>query len=156
MVHSIKERFARGGMLVQMRAALQRTLTRLRRVDAALEHRVADASDGERGIVLPFPIRGEALLVRLAELLREALQGRAMEADPFVLAISRQPRAQLSIDQSAYVEFHADREVFHLIMEVTPDARVTMETGNFDTLVRFVLRYVAERSHDNAAVEAAS
>lgn len=156
MDRSIHEGSAQGGRLVQMCAALRRTLTRLRRVEAGLEHRAAAVSAGGTGVVLPFPLRGEALLVRLADLLRERLAGLPSDADPFVLAMSRRPRALLSIDRSAYVEFHADREAFHLIIDVTPDARVTLETGNFDTLVRFVLRYVAERGHDAGAVEVAS
>ena len=52
--------------------------------------------------------------------------------------------------------FHAGSELFHLIIDVTPDARVTLETGNFDTLVRFVLRYIAEQKPDGATEEVAS
>jgi hypothetical protein len=155
MDRSLRENSVHGGVLVQMCAALKRTLTRLRLVDATLDDRTAGASDDGCGVVLPFPIRGEALLVKLADLLRDKMAGFP-DTDPFALTISRYPRALLSIDQSAYVEFHADREAFHLIIDVTPDARVTLETGNFDTLVRFVLRYVAERGHDGGPVEVAS
>jgi hypothetical protein len=156
MDRSLQESSVHGGVLVQMCAALKRTLTRLRLVEATLDNRPAATSDHESGVVLPFPIRGEALLVKLADLLRDKMAGFPADADPFALTISRYPRALLSIDQSAYVEFHADREAFHLIIDVTPDARVTLETGNFDTLVRFVLRYVAERGHDGGPVEVAS
>ena len=156
MDRSLQESTGHGGVLVQMCAALRRTLTRLRLVDTAFDDRAASASADGRGVVLPFPIRGEALLVKLADLLREKMSGLPADADPFALTFSRYPRPLLSIDQSAYVEFHAEREAFHLIIDVTPDARVTLETGNFDTLVRFVLRYVAERGLDGSAVEVAS
>ncbi|MBV9563130.1 MAG: hypothetical protein JOY90_22195 [Bradyrhizobium sp.] len=114
------------------------------------------SDDGREGVVLAFPVRGEALLARLAELLRDRLAaGGPVDGDPFVLTLSRRPRMLLSIDRAAYVEFHADSETFHLIMDVTPNARVTLETGDFDTLVRFVLRYVAEQRPGGAAVEVA-
>jgi hypothetical protein len=146
------------GLLLQMRSVLRRTLTRLHLVGGTDCNRSSAVSgDGSQSVVLPFPIRGEALLVRLAELLRDRLAaGGPTDGDPFVLTLSRRPRMLLSIDRSAYVEFHADSETFHLIMDVTPNARVTLETGDFDTLVRFVLRYVAEQRHDGSAVEVAS
>ncbi len=156
MDRSLQESSVHGGVLVQMCAALRRTLTRLRLVETTFADQAAGTSGHGRGVVLPFPIRGEVLLVKLADLLRDKMVGVPADADPFALVISRQPRPLLSIDQSAYVEFHADRELFHLIIDVTPDARVTLETGNFDTLVRFVLRYVAERGHEGGAVEVAS
>jgi hypothetical protein len=156
MDRSLQESTVHGGVLVQMCAALRRTLTRLRLVEPTFDDRAASTAADGRGVVLPFPIRGEALLVKLADLLREKMTGLRADADPFALTLSRYPRALLSIDQSAYVEFHAEREAFHLIIDVTPDARVTLETGNFDTLVRFVLRYVAERGLDGGAVEVAS
>jgi hypothetical protein len=141
----------REGVLIHMRTALRRTLTRLRLMEEVGGTRAVGS-----GTVLPFPIRGEVLLVRLADLLRDRLDSPGMDADPFVLTVSRHPRPLLSIDRSAYVEFHAGSELFHLIIDVTSDARVTLETGNFDTLVRFVLRYIAEQRPDGATEEIAS
>jgi hypothetical protein len=146
------------GVLVHMRSLLRRTLTRLRLAYSQVESPIAPAGDrGTRAVVLAFPIRGEALLVRLAEGLRERLPSGALEpADPFLLTLSRGPRSRLSIDRDAYVEFHAERAAFHLIIDAAPDARVTLETTDFDTLVKFVMQYVAEERRDLGMFEAAS
>ena len=106
--------------------------------------------------VLQFPVRGEALLARLAELLRTRIADRRLERDPQFLRISRCPGYRLSIDDSGYVEFLADRFVFCVAMEAQPDTRVTVETTDFDTVVKFVVQYVAARLSENVRLEAAS
>jgi hypothetical protein len=108
------------------------------------------------GVLLQFPVRGEALLVRLADLLRSRIADRGLEHDPLLLLISRCPGSRLSIDRSAYVEFLADRCVYHVAIEAQPDTRVTVETTDFDTVVRFVVQYVAERLSDKVLLEVAS
>lgn len=108
------------------------------------------------GILLQFPVRGEALLVRLADLLRSRIADRGLERDPLLLLISRCPGSRLSIDRSAYVEFLADRCVYCVAIEAQPDTRVTVETTDFDTVVKFVVQYVAERLSEKVFLEVAS
>ena len=110
----------------------------------------------ESGILLQFPVRGEALLVRLADLLRSRIADRRLERDPLLLRISRCPGSRLSIDRSAYVEFLADRCMYCVAIEAQPDTRVTVETTDFDTVVNFVVQYVAERLSEKVFLEAAS
>ena len=108
------------------------------------------------GMLLQFPVRGEALLVRLADLLRTRIEVRGPDADPLILLISRCPGSRLSIDRSAYVEFLADRCVYCVAIEAQPDTRVTMETTDFDTVVNFVVQYVSSRLSEKVLLEAAS
>ncbi|WP_249733711.1 hypothetical protein [Bradyrhizobium sp. sGM-13] len=110
----------------------------------------------QSGILLQFPVRGEALLVRLADLLRSRIADRRLERDPLLLLISRCPGSRLSIDRSAYVEFLADRCTYYVAIEAQPDTRVTVETADFDTVVKFVVQYVAERLSEKVLLEAAS
>jgi hypothetical protein len=110
----------------------------------------------QSGVLLQFPVRGEALLVRLADLLRSRIADRTLECDPLFLLISRCPGSRLSIDRSAYVEFLADRSVYYVAIEAQPDTRVTIETADFDTVVRFVVQYVAQRLSEKIVLEAAS
>jgi len=108
------------------------------------------------GILLQFPVRGEALLVRLADLLRSRIADRKLECDPLFLRISRCPGYRLSIDGSGYVEFLADRSVFCLAIEAQPDTRVTVETTDFDTVVKFIVQYVAAQLSEKVLLEVAS
>jgi hypothetical protein len=110
----------------------------------------------QSGILLQFPVRGEALLVRLADLLRSRIADRGLDRDPLLLRISRCPGSRLSIDGSAYVEFLADRCMYCVAIEAQPDTRVTVETTDFDTVVNFVVQYVAERLSEKVFLEAAS
>jgi len=110
----------------------------------------------QSGVLLQFPVRGEALLVRLADLLRSRVADRGLERDPLLLRISRCPGSRLSIDRSAYVEFLADRCMYCLAIEAQPDTRVTVETTDFDTVVKFVVQYVVERLSEKVFLEAAS
>jgi hypothetical protein len=119
---------------------------------AAIRH----GQDAPSGILLQFPVRGEALLVRLAELLRSRVADRKLECDPLILRISRCPEYRLSIDRSAYVEFLGDRCVYCVAIEAQPDTRVTVETTDFDTVVNFVVQYVAARLSEKVLLEVAS
>jgi len=112
---------------------------------------------GETGTVLRFPLRGEALLVRLAELLRKRvaeLEPRAEET--LLLTLSHQPLLCLTIDDSAYVEFQAASAEFNLVIDAPSGTRMILQTRDFDAVVRFVLQYILERLADNATLEAAS
>ena len=110
----------------------------------------------EAGIVLRFPIHGEALLVKLADLLRKRVASRGLERDPLLLMMSRCPWARLSIDRIAYVDFLADRLAYRLVIEAEPDARFTLDTTDFDTVVKFVVQYISYRNSGSVALEAAS
>ncbi|RZN08876.1 hypothetical protein CWO91_20415 [Bradyrhizobium genosp. SA-3] len=110
----------------------------------------------DTGVVLRFPIRGEALLVKLADLLRKQVAGCAPERDPLLLTMSRCPGSRLSIDRIAYIDFLADRSTYHLVIEAAPDARITLDTTDFDTVVNFVVQYVTGRNAEPVALEAVS
>lgn len=110
----------------------------------------------DTGMVLRFPIRGEALLVKLADLLRKHVANCAPERDPLLLAMSRCPGSRLSIDRVAYVDFLADRCTYHVVIEAAPDARITLDTTDFDTVVNFVVQYVTGRNAEPVALEAVS
>jgi hypothetical protein len=117
----------------------------------------AVALDGaERGKLLKFPIHGEALLVRLAELLRKRTGGMRPGHDPLQLTMSRRPAMRLSIDDSAYVEFAADISLYRVDIMVAPDTRLVLETGDFDTVVNFVVQYVGGCRLEPASLVAAS
>jgi hypothetical protein len=145
----------RDGMRVHLRDMLKRVLVRLGLPDTS-SHREATVAPVEEAAVLQFPIRGEALLARLADLLRDRLPCGEASPDPFLLTLSRGPRPRLSIDRAAYVEFHAEWASFHLIIDAAPDARVTLETTDFDTVEKFVAQYLADRCRDRGQFEAAS
>jgi len=68
-------------------------LTRSMRAGAV----AGDMRQQPRGKVLPFPVRGEALLVQLADVLRRRVAGRQPDHNPLWLT-SRDPRLRLSID----------------------------------------------------------
>jgi hypothetical protein len=110
----------------------------------------------EGAAILSFPIRGEALLVKLASSLRERLDVRGTGTSPLVLAITRGRHARLTIDDAAHVEFHSARGTYHAVIEAAGDTTVTLDTTDFDTLVRFVMQYMADRLADTATLEAAS
>jgi hypothetical protein len=110
----------------------------------------------ESGIVLPFPLRGEALLVRLAELLRRRVAELVPQCERLSLTLSQHPALRLSIDESAYVEFDAPSAEFNLVIEAPSGTRMIIQTTDFDAVVKFVLQYVVEKLSDDAVLEAAS
>jgi len=114
------------------------------------------AAAGTTAVVLRFPLRGEALLVKLAELLRSRIAGRGPERDPLLLTISRCPGSRLSIDRRAYIAFDADRSAYQVAIEAAPDTTITLDTTDFDAVVDFVVQYIAERLSVPATLEAAS
>jgi hypothetical protein len=126
------------------------------RNEARASSPIARHEHAQNGVLLQFPVRGEALLVRLADLLRSRITDRGLERDPLLLLISRCPGSRLSIDRSAHVEFLADRCTYYVVIEAQPGTRVTVETADFDTVVKFVVQYVAERLSEKVLLEAAS
>jgi hypothetical protein len=107
-----------------------------------------------RGDVLPFPIRGEALLVRLAEVLRSRLAEQGLDHDPLLLTIARSPGSRLLIDGVAYVDYLSDLSTYRAAIEAVPDTKVIVETSDFDTLVSFIVQYLTDRLSEPAATEA--
>ncbi len=112
------------------------------------------------GVLLQFPLHGEALLVKLADTLRSRMAINparlGAEQDPLLLTISRCPGSRLSIDARANVEFDAGLSVYRMTIEAAPDTTVTLNTTDFDTLVNFVVPYIAERLSTPATLEVAS
>ncbi|UGY06230.1 hypothetical protein [Bradyrhizobium quebecense] len=115
----------------------------------------ADVREEPRGEVVAFPVHGEALLVKLADLLRRGVAGREPADNPLWLTISRCPWARLSIDATAYVDYLSEVETFHAAIEAGPDTKVILKTTDFDALASFVMQYVNDRLLDRASVEAA-
>jgi hypothetical protein len=107
-------------------------------------------------VVLRFPIHGEALLVRLADLLRSRLADRSPEHDPLLFTMSRGLQSRLSIDRMAYVEFFSDRAEFRVAIEASPQTKVILETADFDAVVDFVGQYISARLAELPALEVAS
>jgi hypothetical protein len=105
------------------------------------------------GILLQFPLHGEALLVKLADRLRLRLASGGAERDPLLLTMSRCPGSRLSIDSSAYVAFDAHRSAYQVVIEAATDTRITLDTTDFDAAVNFVLLYIVERPTEPAALE---
>ncbi len=113
-------------------------------------------------MLLPFPIHGEALLVKLADQLRSKIAASAPGCDEgaratFLLTLSRRPCVRLTIDAAAYVEFHAGPAIYHLVIELVQDTTIAIQTSDFDTVVKFVAQYVTDRlsdAHIDAGVDA--
>ncbi|WP_398479510.1 hypothetical protein [Tardiphaga sp.] len=108
------------------------------------------------GIVLSFPLRGEALLVRLTELLRRRVAELVPQCGRLSLTLSHHPALRLSIDESAFIEFDASSAEFNLVIEAESGTRMIIQTTDFDAVVKFVLQYVVEKLSDDAVLEAAS
>jgi hypothetical protein len=108
------------------------------------------------GVILPFPVHGEALLVKLADVLRDRFADRSPQRDPLLLQMSRCPGSRLSIDRTAYVEFHQDGCGYRAVIEASAETRVILETTDFDSLVDFVLPYVVGRLAKPAMLEPVS
>lgn len=106
--------------------------------------------------LLPFPIRGEALLVQLADHLRVRVGRRHWVHDPFLPALSRDPHSRLTIDRDTYVEFDPRCATYRVVLDAAPEMRLTIETLDFETVVDFVAQYVADRLSDAAPLEVAS
>jgi hypothetical protein len=102
------------------------------------------------GTLLAFPIRGEALLVRLADQLRSRIATCGPDQEALLLTMTRCPGSRLSIDRASYVEFRKDRSDYRVAIEAAPDTKITLETSDFDTLVEFVVQYLMDK-HSTAA-----
>src|SRR5690606_41206373 len=74
-----------------------------------------------------FPTRRssdlEALLVKLADVLRRYVAGREPAGDPLWLTISRCPWVRLSIDEMAHVAYLSEVDTFHAAIEAGPEDR---------------------------------
>jgi hypothetical protein len=106
--------------------------------------------------VLPFPIRGEALLVKLATHLKAVVEKDRRGRSPFLFAITHMPQARLLIDEMAHAEFDVARGEFRIQVLVAPDTRITAETSDFDVMVDFIAQYMRGRLVETSALEVAS
>ncbi len=140
-----------GGIFARLRGWFEtRRQSRVAPVERARE------VQGTSAQLLAFPIRGEALLVRMAECLRQRVGNRTWARDPLVLVMSRRPHSRLTLDRDAFVEFDSASGVYRAVLQAEPQTRITIETSDFDTVVSFVAPYVADRLSDAIALEAAS
>jgi hypothetical protein len=111
---------------------------------------------GATATLLPFPIRGEALLVKLATQLKGIVEKDQLRRSPFLFAMTHAPHARLLIDEMAHAEFDVVRGEYRIQVLVTPDTRVTAETTDFDVMVDFIAQYMRERLVETSALEVAS
>ncbi|WP_429104315.1 hypothetical protein [Bradyrhizobium sp. i1.12.3] len=116
---------------------------------------IADTREPARGEVLPFPVHGEALLVKLADVLRRHVAGRQPADNPLRLTISRCPWTRLSIDAAACVDYLSESETFQAAIEAGPDTWVILKTTDFDALASFVTQYVNDRLTNRVSMETA-
>lgn len=114
-----------------------------------------DVAALEQATILPFPVRGEALLVKLAEVLRRRVSelGRTEGLLP---TLSHGPDLLLWIGDDAHVEFDARRSEYDLTIAAPGGTRMIIQTADFDVLVTYVLQYVVERLSDENRLEVAS
>ena len=129
-------------------------ITPLKTESDAVHSDVQKAIESTGAVVLPFPIHGEALLVKLADELHRIVGSAVRES--FDLTLSRRPHAQLTIDDNAFVALDAITALYHLVVELTEDTRIEVKSSDFDTIVRFVAQYVAERLSAHISGENAS
>jgi hypothetical protein len=115
-----------------------------------------DGQPHESCVLLAFPIRGEASLVKLAAVLRRCVLDHEPDREPLLLTISRCPRPRLSIDHAAYVESYAEKAEYRISVEASPRTRISVKTTDFDAIVDFVAQYIATRELERAALGAAS
>ena len=90
-------------------------------LQSAISQVVGLERTAQGGVILQFPLHGEALLVKLAELLRNHTASRGPERDPLLMTMSRRAGSRLSIDRTAYVEFIANRSSYHVVIEAASD-----------------------------------
>lgn len=173
-----------GGLLPRLRAWFERGTTMyaavLRHDGAAEDVRVVDTSVRNGGVdrrggtmqagvpapeqgaqrptavLLPFPIHGEALMVRLAEQLRARIARSGVNRDSFVLTMWRRRYVRLIIDGAAQLEFCPETDIYRLVIGTERDIRIIVETTDFDSVVRFIAQYVTDRLSGELTGEVAS
>jgi hypothetical protein len=116
----------------------------------------AASSSEPTATLLPFPIRGEALLVKLAAHLKSVVERDRLHQSPFLFAMTHVPHARLLIDEMAHAEFDVARGEYRIQVLVSPDTRVTAETSDFDVMVDFIAQYMRERQVETSALGVAS
>jgi hypothetical protein len=95
--------------------------------------------------VLPFRDRGNARLASLAAELRLRFAHCSPIHDPFLFLLSRRPVPRLALDRTASIAFLGERAEYRIEIEASADTRVTVETGDFNTIVDFVDQYLTAR-----------
>ncbi|MDB5716499.1 MAG: hypothetical protein JWO15_3896 [Sphingomonadales bacterium] len=116
----------------------------------------ATDTSARRGVVLAFPVRGEALLVKLAEVLRCKIAAFDRSCHGLLPMLDHDPDLRLWIGDDAHVVFDGRSSEYHLTIETPSGTRMIIQTVDFDALVTFVLQYVSERLADAALLEVAS
>ena len=147
------------GLLARLRAwfaarALASALTSERTSEDEADSTQSAVVSGGR--LLLFPIRGEALLVRMADRLRQRVGDARWDEDSRFLTVLRCPHSRLVIDRHTYVEFDPGRATYRAVLDAAPETRLTIETSNFDSVVSFVVQYVDDRLSDGMSLEAVS
>jgi hypothetical protein len=123
-----------------------------------LDVRLVDESMGATlgGRVLPFPIHGEALLVKLADLLRRRIAEHGIDQHLFPLTLSRAPLSRLRIDRTSFIEFEPLEGRYRMVAELAPSTELTLRTTDFDNLVKLVAEYVNSKIASETALDIAS
>src|ERR1700761_6472400 len=96
--------------------------------------------------LLPFPVKAGALLASLASVLRGRCERTGPDGYPLLLTISHEPRLRLTVDPAAYVEIQNERgPTFLVVIEVSRDTTLSIETSDLEIAVRFLAHYIGEK-----------
>lgn len=107
--------------------------------------------------VIAFPLNGHSRLVRLAQRLRQPFIDAGLEDHyPLILRVSGGSRSRLSIDPAAYVEFRGAELGYIAVFNDAFEARVTLETTDFEAIERLVRTYISTRLSDSLNAKGAA
>jgi hypothetical protein len=97
-----------------------------------------------QGAVVPFPRSSHTQLIQLARNLKRRFVSVGLaDFDPFVLRVESGTHPRLWIDDTAYVE--SRHGGYRVVLENAFDARITIETCDFDSIAAFVGHYIVAR-----------
>ncbi len=96
--------------------------------------------------VVAFPFGGRNALWRLANELNASVTTNGMgnrgHADPILLAVTYGSFPRLIIDSTSHVETSEGHSLFRVVLGSDGDARVSLETCNYDKVKQFVWEYL--------------
>ncbi len=98
--------------------------------------------------VVAFPLGNRTALARLASELNARVVATQSgfdtrgQADPILLAVTAGYSPRLVIDSTSHVEHAEDRSLFRVVLGGESDARVSLETSNYDKVKQFVWEYL--------------
>jgi hypothetical protein len=110
----------------------------------------------KRSVLLPSPIPGKALLVKLAPVLPNHVADPQPNRDPLLLTILRCPPLCLSVDRAVNVEFRDESSAYPIAVDISLSRRVSVEAADFEAPVEFIAQYVATQVGEHLALAVSS